>query len=408
MMLARAADPVPPLLYLCLEDPWLLNAGGLIRNYWLIRALAERFAVDVITAGAAEGPVAPDFAARCASIRRFPAPSTARRIVRALAPGGTLFTSGGVSRAMRDGVARLLAEKEYAAIALDLNMIDALPPRCNIPLIYNGHNCETALLRRRASREGSALRRAVTAFDAMRLRPIEARVIEAATLIAACSREDVDDFAALHPGARDKSIVVPNGVDVASYAQAARGVPAPGRILVTGSFDWHPNRMGLRWFLRDVLAHLEPQLTAGTLHVRVAGRMNDALAAEIDAIPGASAAPNVPDMRDELASAEMVVAPILASSGTRLRILEAWAAGRPVVTTSHGAFGLPYADGVDLIVRDGERAFAEGVATLAADPELRRRIRAAGRRRADAFDWGNVAQALLEGCEARLPRPGQG
>ena len=396
--------PVPAargrLLYLCLENPWHLNAGGLIRNYWLIRALADRFDVDLVTGGDPRTPIPPDFDVLCASIHRYPAPGTFGRLVRAIHPRETLFTAGSVSRSMRVAVAGLLRRFPYAAIVLDLNMIGAIPAHCTVPLVYNAHNCETALLRRRWRTETSLARRLATALDAARLRPIEAQVIERAVLIAACSSADVEDLGALARIARAKSVVVPNGVDTARYAALSTVRPEPGTVLVTGSFDWHPNRIGLRWFLREVVPALRLFAAAEPLSVRIAGRMDAAFAAEIDAVPGVRAAPNVPDMRDELGRAQIVAAPILASSGTRLRILEAWAAARPVVTTPEGALGLVHHDGTDLLVRAGAAPFAQAIAELLREPERRAALAAAGLRRASAYDWRGIGNDLLDACAA--------
>jgi glycosyltransferase involved in cell wall biosynthesis len=394
-----ASDPLPRprLLYLCLENPWLLNAGGLIRNYWLVRALAQRYAIDLVTAGDPDDAVPDDFAGVCAAIHRFPAPGRAARMLRALRPGETLFTSGSVSNAMCAGVATLIANAPYAAIVLDLNMIGAIPRDCRVPLVYNAHNCETALLCRRWRTETSPARRLATAFDAWRLRPIEARVVARARLIAACSAADMQDLAKLDVSARRKTVVVPNGVDTRRYVEVAQAVPQQGTVLVTGSFDWHPNRIGLRWFLRDVVP-LVCRFAVEPPRIRVAGRMDTALAAEIDAIPHVHAAPNVPDMRDELESAAIVVAPILASSGTRLRILEAWAAARPVVTTPEGAFGLTFREDEEIVVRRGAEPLARAIAELLRDPARREALALAGTRRAQAYDWRGIGTVLLDGC----------
>lgn len=398
-MIDAVPERRPALLYLCLENPWRLSAGGLIRNYWMIRALSERFEVELVTAGDPADPVSPDFAALCGPIHRFPARTTAARIAHALLPGSTLYTAGGVSHAMRSGVAALLARRPFAAIVLDLAMVDALPAGCSVPIVYNAHNCEATLLERRAAKERSVVRRLATAVDARRLRPIEARLIERAALVAACSADDVEDLARLAPSARRTAVVVPNGVDGERYAAVTQTAGVPGTVLVTGSFDWQPNRLGLRWFLREVMPLLAPQVDARHVRVRVAGRMNAALAAEIDAVPLVRAAPNVPDMRTELANAEIVVAPIVASSGTRLRILEAWAAGRPVVTTPEGAFGLPHADGDDLIVRSGAAPFAQAVAELLRDPGRRVILRRHGLARAGEHDWRRIGRTLMEACD---------
>jgi glycosyltransferase involved in cell wall biosynthesis len=194
-------------------------------------------------------------------------------------------------------------------------------------------------------------------------------------------------------------------VDCERYRVVAESIPEPDVVLVTGSFDWEPNRIGLRWFVRDVIPALHRMTPRAPIQVRIAGRMDAVLAAQLDAIPGVQAFPNVPDMRDQLARATVVAAPVLVSSGTRLRILEGWAAGRPVVTTPEGAFGLEYLDDDDIVVRRGAENFARAIVELLADPERRSALRRAGLRRAAIYDWRRVADALLDaagrlGCES--------
>jgi glycosyltransferase involved in cell wall biosynthesis len=101
----------------------------------------------------------------------------------------------------------------------------------------------------------------------------------------------------------------------------------------------------------------------------------------------------------ELRRASIVAAPVIASSGTRLRILEAWAAGRPVVTTPHGAFGLDYSDGSDIFVCSSAQRFAEAAIGLLDDASLRAKVRADGLARAATYDWSVIGAKLMTGLE---------
>jgi glycosyltransferase involved in cell wall biosynthesis len=103
----------------------------------------------------------------------------------------------------------------------------------------------------------------------------------------------------------------------------------------------------------------------------------------------------VADAVVELAKARVVVVPLLAGSGTRVKILEAWAAGRAVVSTTVGAEGLPVRDGEHLLLRDTAESFAAAVSALLAAPEERLRLGAAGRRLWEReFTWPRAWEAL--------------
>ncbi|HEY3190636.1 MAG TPA: glycosyltransferase family 4 protein, partial [Solirubrobacteraceae bacterium] len=105
----------------------------------------------------------------------------------------------------------------------------------------------------------------------------------------------------------------------------------------------------------------------------------------------------VPDLRPWLARAEVVVVPVREGGGVRGKVLEAWAAARPVVTTARGVAGLAAHDGENVLVADDVAVFAGHVVRLLADAELRRRLGAAGRRTAETrYDWDAIAAAHAE------------
>jgi glycosyltransferase involved in cell wall biosynthesis len=403
-MTAESKQPSgrPRVLFICQRNPWRLDNGGIIRNYWLIHALSGRFDIDLVTADDDVEPVPADFRARCADIHRFSRPTGMRakltRAAGAMRLGGTFFTSGNVTRKMRTGVAGLVATRDYCAVLTELGLVDAVPAG-KVPVIYSAHNCEAALLLRRAKLE-PVLSRLLITIDALRLRRLEARLIERAAFVTPCSQNDVDDMRKFAPSIDTKAVVIPNGVDCATYADVAAAEGKPGVILVTGSFDWLPNRRGLMWFIKEVLPILEQSLAGRDFSIRIAGRMSAEFAKKLDETsPHVVAAPNVPRMDVELRAASVVAVPVIASSGTRLRILEAWAAGRPVVTTPHGAFGLDHIDGSDLFSCESPQRFAEAAVRLLDDPGLRARLKTAGLERAASYDWCAIGGKLVAALE---------
>ena len=399
----------PRLLFICKLNPWLLNNGGIIRNYWLVHALAQRFDVDLITADDADDAVPDDFKERCAEIHRFPRPKGLRakftRAVGALRLGSTFFTSGSVTRQMRTVTGQLIATRSYSAVVTELGMIDAVPAG-KVPIVYAAQNSEATLMLRRAELEPIWSRVAMT-IDALRLRRLEAQLIERARIVTPCSQNDIDDMMTFAPSIAQKAVVIPNGVDCATYVDVARTEGNQGVILLTGSFDWLPNRRGLMWFIKEVLPILETLLAGKKFSVRIAGRMHASFAQQLSRIsPRLTAVPNVPRMDIELRGASVVAVPVIASSGTRLRILEGWAAGRPIVTTPHGAFGLNHTDGIDIFSCASPQRFAEATVMLLTDDALRARLRAAGLARAATYDWsaiGSKLVAALEQCGLLTP-----
>jgi glycosyltransferase involved in cell wall biosynthesis len=393
------------VLYVCQHNPWHLDGGALIRNYWLIRALATRYRVHLVTAGDPHETVPADFAAACASIDRFARPTNPLfRLRQTLRPTSTFFLSGIVTEAMRAFVRENVRGGSYAFAMLDFQMLDAIDGT-GLPYAYNAHNTEYLLLERRVDLEKGPLQRAFVRVDALRLKPIERRVVRDAIATLACSSDDASELIALAPQAREKTFVVPNGVDVSRYAETFATPPQAQKptILVTGRFDWRPNRVGLDWFVADVLPRLRERLGTGTFEVRIAGRMSPEQERELRALPDVVPSRNPADMRDELARARIVAAAILASSGTRLRILEAWAAGRPIVTTPAGAFGLPHTSGAELYAVEGADAFVAAITELLHDDRLWEAMRERARDRAMDFDWDRIGDRFLAEVGTLLP-----
>lgn len=385
----------PRVLYLCNQAPWLRNGGSMLRNYWMIDALAKRFVVDMVVADE-PGPMPAEFAALIDDYACFPrvagGRSTAGRMLRVARPGNSTLTAGWTGPAMREHVANRLGRHPYAAIQVDLPMLHALPRLDAIPIAYNAHNCESALLARRAAAEPPHIA-AMLRFDALRVRTQERVLIARSSLVAACAESDLVDFERFAPGVRAKAAIIPNGVDVRQYAAVRTQPSEPRTVLITGSMDWRPNVLGLRWFLRRGLGRLRARVP--DVIVRVAGRMNAALVAELMRYPNVQAVQNPPSMEPLLGRATVVAAPIVASSGTRLRILEAWAAGRPVVTTPAGAFGLECTPGRELMVADQPELFADALAELIGSAARREALVAAAVERVKPFDWPCIGAGLL-------------
>ncbi len=387
------------ILVLCNQAPWLRNGGSMLRNAWMIDALAKAYTVDLVVADE-PGPIPASFAALLDHYACFPRRDADRagsgRTLRALRPGQSSLTAGWTSPELREHVAERLGRFSYLALQLDLQMMGALPRLDAIPIVYNAHNCESALLARRARTESPHLA-AMLAIDSHRVQRQERELIRRATLVAACSEQDLADFERFAPGVRAKSALVPNGVDVRTYRAIDHAHAEPRTVLITGSMDWRPNILGLRWFLREVLEPLRAHVP--DVVVRVAGRMQPDLVAELATYPNVQCVPNPVSMEPHLAAATVVAAPIVASSGTRLRILEAWAANRPVVTTTAGALGLECRHGRELFVSDVGREFARALENLLESERLRTWVTTHAAEAVTTYDWQRIGSLLRDAYE---------
>ena len=194
--------------------------------------------------------------------------------------------------------------------------------------------------------------------------------------------------------------IVPNGVDLRRFRPEEE---KPGqRLLFIGSFRHFPNILAYRFFTEQVWGLLRAQFPEMTLTV-VAGP-NPLVYWRAAADSPAPAADDrirllefVRDVRPLYVEANLVIVPTLVSAGTNVKVLEAMAMERAVVSTSCGCAGLGLQHGASVWTADTAEEFAGGVATLMADPELRRKLARAARLEAEAhFDWQKLGELQSE------------
>lgn len=186
--------------------------------------------------------------------------------------------------------------------------------------------------------------------------------------------------------------IIPNGVDVAHY-QPDFSAEAPAHLIYIGSMDWYPNEDAVAFFADEVL----PQIHAEVPEVKfsIVGGNPSARVQKLAEREGVVVTGRVPEIKPYFAEATVFVVPLRIGSGTRLKILEALAMGKAIVSTSVGAEGLDLKDGEEIFIADEPKVFAEAVTRLLKDPSLRRRIGENGRARVEQdYDWRSISEKL--------------
>lgn len=255
-----------------------------------------------------------------------------------------------------------------------------------LPLVCGHHDLQSVLLRRRAEGGTSGLERWYLGLQAARMRAEERRWCPRVALNTVVSDVDREGFQAVSPEGR--YLVVPNGMDLHRYQAGA----ADGQgVVFVGSAGWLPNRDAMRFYATAIQPHLT---TAGARDLTWVGAVDEAVRQSLgDA--GIRFAGHVPDPRPLVQGAACCIAPLRMGSGTRIKILEAWALGKAVVSTTIGCEGLAARDGENLLVRDDPRAFAAAVEQVLADGALRARLGAAGRATVERhYDWDTIGSMM--------------
>lgn len=224
---------------------------------------------------------------------------------------------------------------------------------------------------------------------ARRMRRTEQRAVRAADLTITVSEHDDAYFRRL--GARD-TVLVPNGVDDELFDLRA-GSGEPGRVLFFGAYHWAPNRDGLTRFLREGWAQVAAAHGGARLRVVGSGPLEQVreAAAGLDAVEIAGL---VDDIVAEIAAAQLVVVPVWTGGGTRIKVLEAMAAARPIVGTSVGVERIGFRDGEHGLLRETPSELAAAIVELLEDPARGVACGEAARNEVRSFGWSALAQPL--------------
>ena len=375
------------VLFVTLAVPFPPNNGQRMRNWGLLRALAEEGHSVALLSFAESYDFAQDLSAlreTCDSVQLVPLPSKQagrggealarlRRLASPL-PYGTFRYR---SREMEAAVRGFLDQgKVDIVLCDDIYQFGNMPESARHSLLLNKHDLTSVIMRRLVTLTWNPLKLAYGWLECGKLRRWEALISGRAGGVLVCTELDARVLQAMVPSIR--MTIAPNVIDVNGYAssQCAEGET----ILYFGAMDYHANQDAVEFFVSRIL----PQVRRLVPDVKlvVAGRNPPhQFLRRFTGLASIEFTGTVPDMRVEIAKAAVCVVPLRIGSGTRLKILEAAAMAKPIVSTRVGAEGLDFVDGEEIILADEPKLFARAVADLLAEPARRKMLGEAARRR---------------------------
>jgi len=271
------------------------------------------------------------------------------------------------SKKMHSKIQGFLESTPFDVIVCDSLYALVNVPQTTIPIVLNCHNVEHLILQRYSQVEKNLFKKSYAAIEAYLMRDAENRSCRRAALAMVCSSVDSETLHQLY--AKVPIFVVPNAVDTDSYFPS-EGDNSQAMILFQGGMDWFPNRDAVEFFARSILPLVRAEVPK--LRFVVAGRNPPVHFVEtLSNQYGIEFTGTVPDMRPYLSAATMVVVPLRFGSGTRIKILEACAAGKAIVSTSVGAEGLDLKDGEQIVLADDPAEFTRSVISLLRDRSRR-------------------------------------
>jgi glycosyltransferase involved in cell wall biosynthesis len=391
-----ASEKKSKALFLSAEAPYPLIGGGPLRSASLLEYLAQRHAVHLIVFRQPGDPD-PSLALPPGRVERLDvidlpyhskrpvarAVRNASRIIRNRPPLLDRFSGAA------DRISKLLARNRYDTAIIEhfwcAPYVEQVRPHSN-RVILDLHNIESVWHKSLAASEIAlrswVLRRFATASVAL-----ERTWLPKFDFILATSTADAELVRPLAAGV--KVVVYPNALpEVAEPPRLERLA-----VVFSGNLEYQPNISAVRFFHESIwplLASRWPELMW-----RIVGKNPDAILDLVAGDPRIEVTGFVQDAVSVIAECQVAVIPLLAGSGTRVKILEAWAAGTPVISTTIGAEGLDCSDETHLLIADDPCRFADSISRLLASPEDRSRIGSAGRRLfEDRYTWSAAWRKL--------------
>ncbi len=397
------------------EVPWPLDSGKKIRTFNLLKHLACRHEIHYLCRRH-EGHAAPDIqpltqaGIQCTVV---PDPIPAKSGIKFY---GLLLANifSPLPYSVTSHQSRQLVEQIRQAVhrhQFDLIHCEWTPYFANLlainhlPRVVVAHNVESTIWRRNFELETNPARKAYIYLQWKKMRRFERDAFKAASGVVVVSPQDGEVVSSWR-GRKDGVTLVENGVDV-DYFSPQGTAPEQGSVVFTGSLDWRPNVDAMNFFLDEVWPRIVAQSPGSRMTIVGRNPMQN-LRDRVRNQPSVVLTGTVDDVRPYMDRAAVYVVPLRIGGGSRLKILEAFAMKKPVVSTTVGAEGLRVENGREICIADGPEAIAKAVLHLFNHPEMGRELGRAGRQLVESsYRWEVLAQGL-ESAWACAVKPVEG
>ena len=371
------------ILFLQKRPLFPADCGGKIRTLNVLRHLVRRHDVTYLcNVQRDEQPGVAEMAALGMRVETIPWRETPRRSLRFYGQlAGNLFSpypfnvNKDFDPRLRRRAEELLRSERYDLLICDFVQMarNAVGLPAAAAILFQ-HNVEAQIFERHSRQDRGRLRRTYMRLQWKKMQRFEAEAGRRFDRVIAVSNQDKATFQRAY-GWRHVD-VIDTAVDV-NYFRPNGALEAPDRVVFVGSMDWLPNIDGVSHFVRSIW----PQIRAKRPQARfqVVGRNPDPAVCRLSAVPGVEIVGEVADVRPYLAQATAVVVPLLVGGGTRLKIFEALAMQKAVVSTRLGAEGLEVEDGRHVFLADDPNTLADRVLQLLENERTRRALGENGR-----------------------------
>jgi glycosyltransferase involved in cell wall biosynthesis len=268
-----------------------------------------------------------------------------------------------------------------------------------LPTVLREHNVEFKVWERHGENATSWVERSYARVTAPRVRRYEAEIALHFDRCLVVSDADAAHLRGISPEARVE--VIPSGVDTEYFYPFPHAEEEPFSMTLTGSFEWKPKQQSLNALLTQVFPRIKARVPEAKLYV-VGKGIPEWLRRVAHETPGVRIEGAVPDVRPYIAKSALLINYLESGGGIALKVLEAMAMRKPVLSNSLGCEGIPMRHGRDFFVADGSAEFAAAASSLIGDPALRSSLAEAGYRRVlESYSWDVIA-VRLQDCYLRM------
>lgn len=373
------------------EFPYPLETGKRIRSFNLAMTLAHDHAVSYLAYGNAgsrpyeflkENNITP-YAVTSPPRKKEGFGFYVKLLLNLLSPLPYIVTSH-YSSAFQEKLMGLVKAGGYDLIICEWTPYSIyIKDISKLPKIIVAHNIESAIWKRYEDQEKNRLKRWYISEQRKKIVTFEKECFRWGNGATAVSQQEAETIK--ETGVDYPVEVIENGVDVDYFSP--RDTEVDRNLLVfTGSMDWRPNQDAAFYFVKDIFPRIRKQNPS--MKLALVGRNPPKTIRDFSKEDGIAVTGTVDDIRPYIARGAVYVVPLRIGGGSRLKILEALAMKRPVVSTSIGAEGLNVTDGENIIISDGEKDFADSVIACLKDENLRENLAESGRKLVEEYyDW---------------------
>ena len=391
------------ILFLSQVLPYPLDAGPKMRSYYVLRHLAQEHKVTLLTF--IRDTDRPQDIAHlsefCQTVHPVPIHRSLYHDLKFFAQswfsGQPFLIARDQHPAMNDKIRELMQSGTFDVVHADqlwmaqyALVAEQVPVSARPKLILDQHNAVYLIPQRLADGESNPVKRLFLAREGRLLADFEVKVCERFDDVVWVTGEDRQAVAALAeagPLAQHHSTIIPICADP-TVTQPVERAPNARRITFLGGLHWPPNAQGVIWFAENVFPQIRTEIPDALLTV-IGKNPPAGLSGEGIELTG-----YVADPIPYLSETAVFIVPLHAGGGMRVKILDAWSWGLPIVSTTIGAEGIDIEPDADILIADSVPAFADAVVRIFRDPALARQLSLNGRQTVlDKYNWQKIYSA---------------